>query len=310
MDPELVAFLLRRAGQSLLTVAAVLVAVFFLSRVTGDPTNLYLPPTADEVSRAAFRARHGLDQPVITQFWVFVKTLAGGDLGTSIWRSRPAAEIVSARLGSTFLLGFLVLAFSLPLAMALGITAGLKPRGVAAYIVRVASSVAASTPDFWVGLMLLWLFAFSLDWLPSIGGGGLKAAILPVLTLSLYPVGVLSQVIRASVERERYKAHVRAARSRGLGPARIARRYIVRTAMTPVVALLGAIAVGLLNGVVIVEAIFGWPGIGGLTIEAVNNRDFPLLQAIVIIVAFITVGVNIFIDAILALLDPRIRHPA
>jgi peptide/nickel transport system permease protein len=301
-------FLTVRIGQSLGTVVTVVVGVFLLGRLTGDPTPLLLPPTASDEARALVREKYGLDEPVWVQLYRYVGDVLHGDLGTSIWRAQPVSETVLSTLPATLSLGALVFAIAVPSAFVLGTIGGRNPEGRVARLVSLLGAVAASVADFWIGLLLIWLVAFQLGWLPSGGGPSLEAAVLPALTLCLYPMGVLSQVVRASVERERLQVHVRAAVSRGLSPGRVARRYVVRNALTPSLAVAGTLVISLINGVVVIETIFGWPGIGNLLIGSIRNRDFPLLQGVVLVTAVITFLVNLIVDLMIAALDPRIRH--
>jgi peptide/nickel transport system permease protein len=301
-------FLMYRLSQSVATVVAVVLSVFFLSRLAGDPSKLFLPVDATPQAREIFRHSNGLDLSLGGQLLVFIHNLVRGNLGTSIWRAAPVSQVIFDRLPATLLLGALVLVLALPVSLILGTIAGIHPEGLVARVVSALSAATAALADFWVGLLLIWAVAFGVGWLPSGGGPSLRAAILPTVTLALHPIGVLSQVVRASVERETLRGHVRAARARGLSPARVVARYVVRNALIPVLATLGNMAIHLFNGVVVVETVFGWPGIGGLTINAVDNLDFPLLQGIVIVVAGITFVVNLLVDVGVAVLDPRIRR--
>ncbi len=297
----------QRLLQSLLSLAALMVVVFFLTRLTGSPVDLYLPLDATQQMRDELAARLGLDKPIYLQFVDWLGSMLRLDFGMSLWQSRPALTLVLEALPQTLLLGALVILISLVLAMIVGSLAAFRPHGV---FDRLASSITlagSSIPDFWFALMGILVFATQLKILPTSGFGGPAYWVLPIMTLSLRPFGVLVQIVRGAMISALTSAYARTARSKGAQERRVIFVHALRNAMLPVVTVAGDLAAQFAGGVTVVEVIFNWPGIGKLVIDAIFNRDFAVVQAGVLSVAVVVTLINLAIDFAYGAIDPRVR---
>lgn len=302
-------YLGKRSLQSAVGLLVLFVAVFFLARLTGDPAKLLLPINATEVQLQEFRVREGLDRPVIEQFIGYVGGVLQGDFGTSMRRNLPALDMVLAAYPVTLQLAFTTMALVLVSASAIGALAAYNPGGIFDRIATVGSLVTASSPDFWVAITAILLFAVTLRILPTSGFGlDPRFWILPVGVLFLRPFGMLVQVVRASMINALASAYVKTARVKGMKERRIIYVHALRNAFLPIITVAADQMVGMLNGLVIIETIFGFPGIGKLMIDAVTARDFPVVQASILVTAVAIFVLYIFIDLIYVALDPRIRH--
>jgi peptide/nickel transport system permease protein len=297
-----------RSLQSLVALVGLIILVFFLARMTGDPTNLYLPLDASLEARQEFRERHGFDDPLIEQFGRFVAGLAQGDLGESIRQARPALQIVLDAFPWTLQLAALTMAFVLTLAIVIGSLAAYRPGGLFDRLSGLLSLTGASAPDFWVAIVAILVFAVSLGWLPTSGTGTPWHWILPVAVLFIRPFGLILQVVRGSMISALSSAYVKTARAKGVRGRTIIFVHALRNAMLPVITVAGDQAAGILNGAVVIETIFGFPGIGKLMIDSILQRDFAVLQAAILLTALAIFIMNLVIDLAYAILDPRIRH--
>jgi peptide/nickel transport system permease protein len=301
-------FLLRRSAQSVVSLVLLLALVFFVSRLTGDPTNLYLPLNASDEARDSLRQRLGLDEPVPVQFVSFVASAVRLDFGESLWLGSSALSLVLERLPATLALALTTLALSIVLSILLGLLASLRRGSLLDRAIQLGAVTLASIPDFWLALILILTLALGLGWFPTSGTGDVSYAVLPILTLMARPVGVLVQMVRASLLEEKAAAYTVTAYSKGLRTWEVLYGHGLRNALIPVVTVAGDFLVQMVNGVVVVEVIFGWPGIGKLTIDAVNHRDYAIIQAAVFVVALLVFAVNFLVDLTYSALDPRIRQ--
>lgn len=301
-------YLGKRILQSAIPLIVVVIGVFFLARLTGDPSSLYLPLSATEEMKADFAARNGLDLPVFQQLLNFLGGAFTLDFGESMRTGEDAAAMVLRAFPATLQLAFFTMLFSVIVAVVIVCWAALKPNGVADRIVSFFSMVAASVPDFWLAILGIWIFAISFGILPTSGvQGGPDVWILPVATLMMRPVGVLAQIVRGSVVTVLGQPYIKVAYSRGATQFWVVTRHALKNAAAPALTVAGDLAVGLINGAVVVESIFGWPGIGKLMIDSILMRDFPVLQAAVLVTAVAIFVLNIVIDLLYAALDPRVR---
>jgi peptide/nickel transport system permease protein len=284
------------------------VVVFFVTHLLGDPTSLMLRPEATEEQRQALRDSLGLNDPIFIQFGRYMGDLARADFGESIWQRVPAMSIVLDRLPATLYLTTATLVIAIPLALLLGIISAIRPRSIADRVVTVASLTGVSTADFWLGLMLILLFAVRFGWLPTSGYGGLTFVVLPAVTLAVRPIGRISQVVRSAMLEQMRAGYVTTARAKGLTERVVILTHTLRNAAIPVLTLMGDEVASLLNGAVVIETLFGWPGVGILLIQAIENRDLPLIEASVIVIAVMIVGVNLLVDLTYTLIDPRVRY--
>ncbi|MFC9132617.1 ABC transporter permease [Streptomyces sp. NPDC057099] len=300
----------RRAVSSVVPLLVVVLGVFFLARLTGDPANLYLPLSATPEMRAEFAARNGLDDPLITQFGDYLAQVAHLDFGESLRTAQPAGEAVLRAFPATLQLAGWTMLLAIVGAVVIGSLAAYRPNSATDRIASFLSSTAASVPDFWIAIMGVLVFAVTLGWLPTSGTSGAAAWVLPVATLFIRPFGVLVQVVRGAMVSALSAPYVKVARGKGASELRVVFGHALRNAAAPALTVAGDLAVGLVNGAVVVETIFGWPGIGKLMIDSVLQRDFAVLQAAVLLTALAIFALNILVDLCHALLDPRVRQRA
>jgi peptide/nickel transport system permease protein len=301
-------FVAGRLTQSLVSLVGLVVLVFFMVRMTGSPADLYLPDDASPEARRQFAEVHGLDDPLVVQFGRFAADLARFDLGTSIRQGRPAADIVLEAYPVSLALAGLAMGVALSLAVVLGVWAAVRPTGAVDRTIGVLSLAGASAPNFWVALTLISVFAVWLRLVPTSGIGGWQHWILPVAVLALRPLGLLAQVVREAVIRALSSPYIRTARSKGVPERSILFVHALRNAGLPILTMAGNQAVGFINGSVVIETVFGFPGVGKLMIDAIMQRDFAVVQAAVVLTAAVIFLMNIAIDLLYAVLDPRIRH--
>jgi peptide/nickel transport system permease protein len=267
-----------------------------------------LPLEASEEQVQALRARLGFDQPLYVQLAKFLFDLARGDFGMSIWQGVPAMQLVVNRFPATVYLSLAVVAFSLVVALPMGIVAAVWPRSIIDRLTTVVSVTGVSMPTFWLALMLIIVFAVQLNWFKTSGYGGIEFLVLPVLALSVTHIGRIAQVVRSCMLDELSKPYITTARSKGVAEAQMIVRHALRNAAIPVITLTADEVAGLINGAVVIEVIFAWPGIGMLALDAIERRDFPVVQADVMLVASVVVLLNLVVDLTYAYVDPRIRY--
>lgn len=301
-------FILRRLGQGLLVVLGVSLVVFVAMRVFGDPAKVMLPLSATAEQRAAFEHLIGLDRPLPEQFVAFVGDLVTLDFGESLWQRRPAMEVVFERLPNTLMLIGAGLGFAILLALPLGAIAALRPGGIVDRVTVIGGLVGLSTPQFWLGLLLIMLFAVNLGWLPTSGYGGISYLVLPALTLALPSMARMVLLVRSQVIDELNQQYVKTARAKGLRFHQVLFGHALRNTLIPFVTLAGWEVISALAGyTVVVESVFAWPGLGLTAIQAIQRNDLFLLQAIVFTVAIAIVLVNILLDVVYKFIDPRIK---
>jgi peptide/nickel transport system permease protein len=302
-------FLRRRTLTSLLPLLFVLVGVFVLARLTGNPTALYLPESATPQQRRMFAAEHGFNHPIWQQLLDYLKGVPHLDFGNSLLTGQTAASMALRAFPNTLQLAFATMLIAVTIAVVLGSWAAYRPNSVADRISSFLSMTAASVPDFWFAIMGVLVFAVVLGVLPTSGtSAGALSWVLPVATLTVRPIGVLTQVVRGAMVSALTAPYVRLARSKGANDARLVTHHALRNAAAPALTVAGDLAVGLINGAVVVETIFGWPGIGKLMIDSIVGRDFAVLQACVLLTAISIFALNVLIDLGYALLDARVRE--
>ncbi|MCL5046969.1 MAG: ABC transporter permease [Actinobacteria bacterium] len=301
-------YLLSRLASSGLTLLLLSAVIFVLVRVSGDPVAIMLPSDSPPDVVAAFRSSFGLDRPVLVQYVHYLGNALRGDLGTSLKYSEPVLSLVLERLPATFSLGFAALVISLLFAVPLGILAAVYRGRWVDRIVTVIPLVGQSFPVFWIGIMLALLFSVKLRWLPVSGYGKTQHLILPAFTLGIYFTARLSRLITSSMVESLRKDYIRTARAKGLPPWSVIIKHAFRNSMVSVVTMTGMQLAALLGGAVVTETVFAWPGIGRLVIQAVYNRDYPLIQASVLIMAALVILINLLVDACYVLIDPRIQE--
>lgn len=301
-------FLLSRLVSAGVVVAGVSGVVFLLIHlVPGDPVEVILGETASGAERQALRQALGLDRPLATQFAEYVGRLLHLDLGTSLYSRQPILDIVAERLPATLELAVAALAVAVLVALPLGILAALRRGRGWDYGAMAFSLVGVSVPNFWLGPLLILVFSLGLGWLPVSGREGGLSLVLPAVTLGTALAAILARMVRASLLEVLSEDYVRTARAKGLPPHRVVLGHALRNAWAPLVTVLGLQLGALLAGAVITEVVFAWPGIGQLTVEAIQRRDYPLVQACVLLVSLGYVLVNTVTDLAYAWLDPRVR---
>jgi peptide/nickel transport system permease protein len=301
-------YVLRRSIHSIGVAFVVVVLVFFVGRMVGDPARLMLPVDALPEQFESLRERLGLNEPLLTQFFAFLGGAMSGDFGDSFWQKVPALDLVLSRLPATLLLAAATMAIALPSAILLGALAVHKPGSWADRAVNVASLSGVSIVDFWLGLMLILIFSVQLGWLPTSGYGGIEYIILPAVVLAASPLGRIAQITRSALLDEMSKPYIRAARAKGMTRRRAIFRHGLKNAFVPIITMAGDETTSVLNGAVVIEAVFAWPGVGLLLIQAIQRRDLPLIEATVLVVAVLVIITNLLVDLAYAYLNPRIRY--
>ena len=301
-------FILRRLFQGFWVVFGVTATVFVVTRVFGDPVALMLPLNASDAQRAAFAAQIGLDQPLPVQFWRFLGDILTLNFGDSLWQRRPAIEVVFERLPNTALLVAAGLGLAVLVSIPLGAIAALRPGGVVDRLVVSVGLLGLATPQFWLGLMAIMVFAVQLKWLPTSGFGTPAHLVLPALTLAMTPIARFTMMVRAAMIDELNKPYVQTARAKGMTLPRILRVHTLRNILVPFLALSGWEVITALSGyTVVVETVFAWPGLGMTAVQAIQRGDLFLMQAIVFVIAALIVLIGIVIDVAAKAIDPRIE---
>ena len=301
----------RYAARRLLQAGAVLLlltlVVFGISRLSGSPADLMLPQGAGPSQRAALVQQLGLDQPLPAQYWTFLSNALQGDFGQSVRFQAPAMELVLDRLPATIELAVAALAIAVIIGVPLGALAALRHGRPSDYVTTSLLTFGQAAPSFWVGILLILVFGVKLDALPFAGNDGVQSLILPAITLSLVPLVSIARVTRSSVLGVLPQDYVRTARAKGLRERSVLGRHVVRNGLIPVVTVGGIVLGQALSGAVITEQIFSWPGIGSLAIQAIQARDYAVVQAVTLVAAVFVVGLNLLVDFSYFALDPRIR---
>lgn len=298
---------LTRVGTALLVLLCTATVSFFLVRLSGDPVKLLLPPDATAHQEATLRASLGLDRPLITQYLDYLWGLPRFDFGNSLFYNEPVSRVLADRLPATLELAAGAIVVTLGVAVPAGIVAAMRRGRAADRGVMTGVLLGQSTPPFWVGILLILVFAVGLHALPASGYGTFANLVLPSVTLAVYSVAVVARLLRSSLIDVLSSDHIRTARAKGFGPLKIVFVHALRNASLPVITVVGLEVGSLLGGAILTEQVFSWPGVGQLTIEAVSNRDFPLVQATVMFFAAVFVVVNLLVDLSYSLLDPRVR---
>jgi len=316
-------FILRRLLESGFVLVAMSLLVFFGVTVIGDPVRIFAAQECDQRCVAAIREQFGLDRPVWEQYAVFVGNALSGNLGKSFQFGLPALEVILGRAPATLELATAAVLLSVLVGVPLGMWAGLKPDALSSRAVMTLSTVAFSVPTFWIGLILIMVFALWLGWLPVVGRGqtvmvlgiewsfltlnGLKHLLLPAITLSLFNIALVIRLTRAGMREVLFTDYVKFARAKGVHPLRILLTHVLKNIMIPVVTVLGLEFGGTVAFAVVTETIFSWPGMGKLLIDAIEVLDRPLIVAYLLLVVLLFVSVNLLVDILYSVLDPRVR---
>src|SRR5918993_1213006 len=304
----MVAYILRRLLQSAFVIFGVACVTFLVLRlVPGDPARLMVPPGTSEKVVDSLRKELGTDQPLIVQFGRFLGGLLQGDLGESFRQGRPVLELVLDALPATLALASTTMLTAVLVAVPLGITAAYRSGGILDRVILIFSLAGQSVPNFWLGVMLVLVFAIRLQWFPAIGMGGPRSIVLPTLTLALILIAILVRTVRQSMLEALNEDYVRTARAKGMPETKVVLVHALKNAAIPLVTILGLQVGFVLGGAFVVELIFDWPGVGLLALEAIRTRDFPVVQGVVILVAAVFTFANLAVDIAYAYLNPRVR---
>jgi peptide/nickel transport system permease protein len=300
-------FALRRLLTTAVMLFCVILTAFLLAHLTGDPVRLMVPEDATERQIVELRHELGLDRPLVILFVEYVTHALRGDLGPSIRYRKPTMALILERLPATVELSSAAMVIALVIAIPTGVISAVRPGSLLDAVTSTATIVGQALPPFWIGIMLIVLFAVQLGWVPAAGRGGFGHLVLPAITLSLFPMARLARVLRSSLLDVLQEDYIRTARAKGLAELRVLVRHGLRSACIPLLTVAGLTYGSILGGTVITESVFAWPGVGRLALEAVYNRDFPLVQAIVLVAASMFILINLFVDLAYGWLDPRIR---
>ncbi|NEV61344.1 nickel ABC transporter permease [Thiorhodococcus minor] len=300
--------LLARVGSSLIVVWGVCTLVFLLIHlVPGDPVAVMLGEGARPADQAALRAALGLDRPLAVQYLDYLGRLVQLDLGTSLHSQRPVVAVLAERIGPTLQLAVAALTLGIVLALPMGVLAAQHRGGGIDRGAMGFSMLGAAIPNFWLGPMLILVFSLWLGWTPVSGREGLASLVLPAVTLGTGLAAILARMVRSSVLEVLGEDYVRTARAKGLSPAAVLWRHALRNAWLPVLTLIGIQFGALLGGAVVTETVFAWPGLGSLLIEAIQTRDYPVVQAAVLLISLTYLAVNTATDLLYVAVDPRVR---
>jgi peptide/nickel transport system permease protein len=300
-------YILKRFFQSLLALLVLSMLIFLMSRMTGDPTLLMLPDDATHEDIEQLRRALGLDKPLPVQYWVFISKAVQGDFGRSIKGQMPVIDMIAERLPNSIKLAAVALGIAVLLAFPLGVVAAVKKGTAVDTLANLVAILGQSLPQFWVGIVLIQIFAVRLRWLPVAGVGSFAHYILPAFTLGWFVVAGMMRLLRSSMLDILGSEFVKLARIKGLPERTVIWKHALRNALIPVLTF-GAIYLAILvTGAILVETVFAWPGVGQLIYQGIVFRDFPVVQAVVLLTACIVIAVNLLVDITYAYVDPRIR---
>ncbi len=319
----MLAYAIRRLGQSFLVLAAMSFLVFLGVYAIGNPIELLVNPQADEVERARATAALGLDKPILEQYAIFLKQAARGDLGKSFVYNVPAVQLILEKLPATIELAVAAMVIAIGLGIPLGLYAGLKPDSFMGRAIMAGSIVGFSLPTFWVGLVLIMVFSVQLGWLPSNGRGettsllgvpvsflsvdGLLHLLMPALNLALFKLSLLIRLTRAGTREALMQDYVKFARAKGLSQGRVIGVHVLKNILIPIVTVIGLELGSVIAFAIVTESIFAWPGSGKLLIDSINQLDRPVIVAYLMVIVTLFIVINFVVDVLYSLLDPRVR---
>ena len=301
-------FLVQRFVQSILLMFGVIIIVFFLVRLTGDPASLMVARNADSAQIQEVREAFGFDRPLLVQLGDYLRGVATGDLGISFRFRSPTSELIRERLPETLQLAVAAIGIAVVVAIPLGILGGTNPGRPVDAFARFVGIAGQATPNFWLIMLLIIYFSVNLQWFPTFGTGTWRHLVLPAFALSVGAMGQFVRLTRSAVLEIRNEDYIRTARSKGLSRYKIASKHVARNASLALISVVGVQFTYALAGSIYIETIYARPGLGSLLNEAIRARDFPLVQAITIVLAAFAIGMNFLTDVAYSVVDPRIRH--
>ena len=297
-----------RLVQGFITIFLVFTVVFFIMRLAGDPTLLFLPPDATQEDIDRFRAEMGWDQPVVVQYLRYMGDVVRGDFGDSLTYGGSALEVVLERLPATLELTLVAFAITVVIAIPAGLIAAVKPNAFFSQIILVLALVGQAMPGFWLGVMMILLFSVALGLLPTGGRGGVENIIMPAIVLGSWGAAKITRLTRAGMYEVLGDDYVRTARGKGVPERVVITRHALKNALLPVLSALGLTVGAMLGGAIITETVFAWPGVGRLIVQSVLKRDFPVVQVGVVLLSIIFLISNLTVDVLYTVVDPRIRY--
>ena len=302
-------YILVRILQSIISVFAVSIIIFMVGRVVGDPASALLPPEATRAEFDRVNAAWGLDKPLVVQYGKYIGNAFKGDFGESWkWQGYTAGGLIADRFPATAELAVLALALGLFVAIPLGVISSVRKDTPFDYIGKTVALIGQSVPAFWMGIVLIWLFAVELEWLPTSGRGGWNTYILPAVAMGWFQVAAFMRLIRSAMLDVLDSEYVKLARIKGLAEWKVVWKHCLRNAAIAPLTYFGIILGTLMAGSVAIETVFTWPGVGLLAVDAVRSRDYQVLQTVVIMFSAIYIVANLVVDVLYAYLDPRIRY--
>ena len=301
-------YILMRLIQSVFTLIGVSIIVFSLARLSGNPLDVLLPDEADDETFERISELWGLNDPWYTQYFTFVKNASRGEFGPSFkWQGRTAMELVFLHLPATLQLAGFSILVSVLLAVPIGVMSAVKKGTMLDTVGKLIALLGQSLPSFWLAIVLIWIFAVKLGWFPTSGRGGFDHMILPGVALGWFSVAAFMRLTRSSMLNVLDSEYIKLARIKGLPEWKVVWKHGLKNAAIPPLTVFGAIVVGQMTGSVTIETVFAWPGIGLLALQAVNARDYQVIQAVTMFIAVLFIGMNLLIDILYAYIDPRIR---
>jgi peptide/nickel transport system permease protein len=316
-------FIIRRLLQSVLVLLVMSLLVFIGVHAIGNPVDVLISPDADQIERARTIAAFGLDKPLWQQYFLFIRNALAGDMGRSFAFSTPALALIAERMPATLELAVVAILIAIGMGIPLGLWAGLRPFGIAGKTIMAVSILGFSLPTFWVGLMLIMVFAVQLGWLPSSGRGptqlllgvpvsflsweGLRHLLLPAFNLALFNIALVIRLTRAGAQEALQQDYVRFARAKGLSSLRIVGVHVLKNILIPIVTVIALQLGSIIAFAIVTESVFAWPGMGKLIIDSIRVLDRPVIVAYLMLIVLLFIVINLVVDVVYSLLDPRVR---
>ncbi|MNW34777.1 Glutathione transport system permease protein GsiC [compost metagenome] len=300
-------YIIRRVWQSLLAVLGAATVIFFIIRLSGDPARLMLPPEAGEEQVAALRSSLGYDRPLLVQYVDYLKDLITGNLGNSLYFKESALQLVLNRLPQTIGLAVAAIVIAVVVGMLVGIVSAYKKNSIVDYLLSTWIFVTQSLPVFWVGIVLILIFSVQLHWFPTSGNRGWASLVLPAITLAAYPIAPIARTMRSALIDVLEQSYMITSKAQGFSRRQMVFKRGLKNALLPVITVISLEFGVMIAGAVVTETIFSWPGVGQLIVQGVSNRDFPLVQASILVISVLYIAINFLTDLIYLWIDPRIK---
>jgi peptide/nickel transport system permease protein len=301
------AYIIKKTVQMLIVLLGITLVVFIILHIVGDPVQLMVPPSASRADVDRLRQEMGFNDPVVMQYGRFIKNLLRGDFGRSYHYDQPAITIVAERIPATLRLAGLAFLLSLLIGIPTGVVSAVKRNSSMDAVIRVVSFLGQCTPSFLLGIIMMIIFAVKLKWLPTAGDTGWKSIIMPALTLGFFSTATIIRLLRSNMIEVLGKEYIEVARAKGLKEVRVVWKHAFKNAVSSIMTVLGLQIVSLMGGSVITETVFAWPGIGRLAVQSIRNNDFMVVETIVILMAAGFVVMNLIIDILYVVINPRIK---